>query len=161
MEKRYEGKWSTSMLADCCSTLFINAPEQLFKRQAKQSRKQKRTFIVKCLLYIFLKYVINVCGFLRNRSQFCVFLVIFVLSASKLIRNCYYYLRSIKSIKICCPVLSVMMQHRLPVYTTWHYCDARSKYLITRQNLSFRVFTYFPNFMEPDFSVAYSQGVAT
>jgi len=31
----------------------------------------------------------------------------------------------------CVSVLSVMMQHRLPVYTTWHYCDARSKYLIT------------------------------
>jgi len=27
-------------------------------------------FIVKCLMYIFRKYIINVCGFLRNRSQF-------------------------------------------------------------------------------------------
>jgi len=44
-------------------------------------------FIVTCLMYIFLKYTINFCGFLRNRSQFRVFIVIFVLSASKLIRN--------------------------------------------------------------------------
>jgi len=58
-------------------------------------------------MYIFLKYIINVCGFLRNRSQFRVFIVIFVLSASKLIRDGYYYLRSITSVKICCPVLVV------------------------------------------------------
>jgi len=57
-------------------------------------------------MYIFLKYIINVCGFLRNRSQFWVFIVIFVLNASKLIRNGFYYLRSIKSVKICCPVSS-------------------------------------------------------
>jgi hypothetical protein len=49
------------------------------KRQARRSRKQKRTFIFKCLMDIFLKYIINVCGFLRNRSQFWVFIVIFVL----------------------------------------------------------------------------------
>jgi len=70
MEKRYQGKSSTSMLADCCLTLIRNAPEQLHKRQAMRSRKKKRTFIVTCLMYIFLKYIINVCGFLRNRSQF-------------------------------------------------------------------------------------------
>jgi len=56
-------------------------------------------------MYIFLTYIINVCGFLRNRSQFWVFMVIYVFSASKLIRNCYKYLRSITSVKICCPVL--------------------------------------------------------
>ena len=39
MEKRYQGKWSTSMLADYCWTLIRNAPEQLHKRQAKRSRK--------------------------------------------------------------------------------------------------------------------------
>ena len=38
MEKRDQGKWSTCMLADCCSTLARNAPEQLLKRQAKTSR---------------------------------------------------------------------------------------------------------------------------
>ena len=48
--------------------------------------------------------IINACGFLRNRSQFCVFIVIFVLSASKLIRNGCYYRRNITSAKICCPV---------------------------------------------------------
>jgi len=58
-------------------------------------------------MYIFLKYIKNVCGFLRNRSQFCVFIVIFVLSASKLIRNGYYHPRIMKSVKICCPVLVV------------------------------------------------------
>ena len=58
------------------------------------------------MLYIFLKYIRIVCGFLRNRSQFWVFIVIFQLRALKLIRNGYYYLRSIKSVKICCPVLS-------------------------------------------------------
>jgi hypothetical protein len=56
-------------------------------------------------MYILLKYIINVCGFLRNRGQFWVFIVIFVLSASKLIRNGYYYLRSLRSVKICCPVV--------------------------------------------------------
>jgi hypothetical protein len=39
MEKRCQGKWSTSMLADYCWTLARNAPEQLHKRQAKRSRK--------------------------------------------------------------------------------------------------------------------------
>jgi len=56
-------------------------------------------------MYIFLKYIINVCGFLRNRSQFWVFIVVFVLIASKLIRNDYYYLRSITSVRIYCPSL--------------------------------------------------------
>jgi len=77
------------------------------KRQAKQSSKKKRTFIVKCLMDTFLKYLINVCGSLKNRSKFWVSIVIFVPSASKLIRNSYYYLRSTTSVKICCPVLSV------------------------------------------------------
>jgi hypothetical protein len=27
MEKRYQGKWSTSILGDCCWTLARNAPE--------------------------------------------------------------------------------------------------------------------------------------
>ena len=39
MEKRYQGKWSNSILADYRSTLAKNAPEQLHKRQAKRSRK--------------------------------------------------------------------------------------------------------------------------
>ena len=39
MEKRYQGKWSTPMLADYCWTLARNAPEQLREQQAKQSRK--------------------------------------------------------------------------------------------------------------------------
>ena len=39
MEKRYQGKWSTSTLADYSWTLVRNAPEQLHKRQAKRSRK--------------------------------------------------------------------------------------------------------------------------
>jgi len=56
-------------------------------------------------MYIFLKYIINVCGLLRNRSQFSVFVVIFVLSALKLTRSSYYYLRSITSVKMCYPVV--------------------------------------------------------
>jgi hypothetical protein len=40
MEKLYQGKWSTCMLADYYSwTLTRNTPEQLHKRQAKRSRK--------------------------------------------------------------------------------------------------------------------------
>jgi len=39
MEKKYQGKWSTSMLIDYCWSLARNAPEQLHKRQAKRSRK--------------------------------------------------------------------------------------------------------------------------
>jgi hypothetical protein len=38
MEEGYQGKWLTSMLADYCSTLARNTPEQLHKRQAKRSR---------------------------------------------------------------------------------------------------------------------------
>ena len=56
---------------------------------------------------IFLKYVKNVCGFLKNRSQFWVFIDTFVLSASKLIRNGYCYLRSTKSVKTSCPIQSL------------------------------------------------------
>jgi len=120
MEKRYQGKWSTSMLADYCWVLTRNAPEQLHKQQAKQSRDYKRTFILKCLMYIFLKYIINVCGFLRNHSQFWVFIIIFMLSGLILIRNGYYYFRSITSVKICCPVYSVYVPH---YSKTWQKCD--------------------------------------
>ena len=38
MEQRYQGKWSTTMLADYCWTLPRDAPEQLYKRQAKKSK---------------------------------------------------------------------------------------------------------------------------
>jgi len=38
-EKRYQGKWSTSMLVEYCWTFAKNGPEQLHKRQAKRSRK--------------------------------------------------------------------------------------------------------------------------
>jgi hypothetical protein len=38
MEKKYQGKWSTSMLADYCWTLTRNAPEQLHKLQAVKSQ---------------------------------------------------------------------------------------------------------------------------
>jgi hypothetical protein len=36
MEKRYQGNWSTSMLADYCRSLARNAPEQLHKRQSSE-----------------------------------------------------------------------------------------------------------------------------
>jgi hypothetical protein len=39
MEKRYQGKRSTFVLADHCWTLARNSSEQLHKRQAKRSRK--------------------------------------------------------------------------------------------------------------------------
>jgi hypothetical protein len=39
MGKRYQRKWSTSMLAVSCWTLAKNVHEQLHKRQAKRSRK--------------------------------------------------------------------------------------------------------------------------
>jgi hypothetical protein len=39
MEKRYQGKWSTAMLADYCWTIIRDAPEQPHKRQAKRIRK--------------------------------------------------------------------------------------------------------------------------
>jgi hypothetical protein len=39
MEKRYQGKWPTSMLVDYCWTLARNALEQLHERQAKRNRK--------------------------------------------------------------------------------------------------------------------------
>lgn len=39
MEQRYQGKWSTSMLADYCWTISRDAPQVHYKRQAKRSRK--------------------------------------------------------------------------------------------------------------------------
>ena len=51
-------------------TLARNAPEQLQKRQAKGNRKEKMTFIIKCLMYIFLKYIINVADFLETVANF-------------------------------------------------------------------------------------------
>jgi hypothetical protein len=51
MEKRYQGKWSTSMLADYCWTLIINAPEQLHKRQAKLKSQVEADF------YRYMSYV--------------------------------------------------------------------------------------------------------
>jgi len=100
MEKRYQGKWSSSMLADCCWTLDRSGPEQLHKRKAKRSRR--RTWIITCLLYRFVKCVINICRFRRNRSQFWVFIFP---SFSKLIRNGYYYVRSMTSVNVCCPLI--------------------------------------------------------
>jgi hypothetical protein len=41
--------------------LARNAPEQLFKRQAKRIRKYKWTFIATCLMYTYLKCILNVC----------------------------------------------------------------------------------------------------
>ena len=58
MEKRYQGKWSTCMLADYCWTLVRNAPEQLHKRQAKINKwillPQKRN-VSKNLLSSFIE----------------------------------------------------------------------------------------------------------
>jgi hypothetical protein len=58
-------------------------------------------------VHIF-KHIISVCGYLRNRSQFSVFIVIYVLSTSILIRDGYYYLRSKISLKIFCPVRQLL-----------------------------------------------------
>lgn len=38
MEKRYQGKWSPSMLADYCWTVTRDAPDVAYKRQAKRRR---------------------------------------------------------------------------------------------------------------------------
>ncbi|GBM61148.1 hypothetical protein AVEN_26747-1 [Araneus ventricosus] len=38
-EKRYQGNWSTPMLADYCWTLIKNASHVHYKRQAKRNRK--------------------------------------------------------------------------------------------------------------------------
>lgn len=38
MEKRYQGKWNPSMLADYCWTLVRDAPETIYKRVAKRQR---------------------------------------------------------------------------------------------------------------------------
>lgn len=43
MEQRYQGKWSTSMLADYCWTLRRDAPEQVYKRQAKKLKIKSMT----------------------------------------------------------------------------------------------------------------------
>jgi len=44
MERRYQGKWSTSKLTDYCWTLTRNAPEQLHKRQAKAKSQVEADF---------------------------------------------------------------------------------------------------------------------
>jgi hypothetical protein len=36
MEKRYQGKWSSSMLADYCWTVTRDSPGLAYKRQAKR-----------------------------------------------------------------------------------------------------------------------------
>jgi len=34
MEKRYQSKWTSSMLADCCCTLKRDVPEAKFRRKS-------------------------------------------------------------------------------------------------------------------------------
>jgi hypothetical protein len=36
MEKRYQNKWSSSMLADYCWTVTMESPGLVYKRQAKR-----------------------------------------------------------------------------------------------------------------------------
>jgi hypothetical protein len=38
MEKRYQGKWSSSMLTDYCWTVTKDSPGLAYKRQAKKQR---------------------------------------------------------------------------------------------------------------------------
>lgn len=40
MEKRYQGKWTSAMLADYCWTCIRDAPEVTYKRQAKKRKKE-------------------------------------------------------------------------------------------------------------------------
>lgn len=40
MEKRYEGKWSPTLLADYCWTIARDAPDVAYKRQAKRRRSK-------------------------------------------------------------------------------------------------------------------------
>jgi hypothetical protein len=88
-------------------------------------------------MYIFLKYVINVFGFLRNRSQFWVLIVIFVLNASELIRNGYYYPWSVTSVNICCAVLFVSCPNGYGVIITYE-ADIRRR-------VKFRYYYSFQN----------------
>ncbi|GBN42009.1 hypothetical protein AVEN_182619-1 [Araneus ventricosus] len=41
MEKRYQGNWSTVMLAGYCWTLIRDTPHVHYKRQAKRNRKSE------------------------------------------------------------------------------------------------------------------------
>jgi len=44
MKERYQGKWSTSTLADCCWTLARNSPEQLQKGTSKAKSQVEADF---------------------------------------------------------------------------------------------------------------------
>jgi len=39
MEQKYQGTWSTKILADYCWTISKDAPEQLYKKKAKKSKE--------------------------------------------------------------------------------------------------------------------------
>ena len=80
--------------------LFIDSSKLSLKAVLLHNGNQLPT----CCMYILLYYIRNYCGFLRNRSQFCVFIVIFVFSTLKSLRNGYFNLRGMTFIKICCPV---------------------------------------------------------
>jgi len=44
MEKRYQEKWSNSLLADYCQTLARNAPQQLHKATGKVKSQVEADF---------------------------------------------------------------------------------------------------------------------
>jgi hypothetical protein len=46
MEKRYQGKWKCSVLADYCWTLARDAPTMEYKRQAKREGGRKKKFVL-------------------------------------------------------------------------------------------------------------------
>jgi hypothetical protein len=86
------------------STYFISRLYTHYGRKATDKTVASRIRLSS--FHVWCNCIINVGRFLRNHSQFCVFIVVFVLSASKLIRNGYSYLRSMKSVKSSCPLLS-------------------------------------------------------
>ena len=90
----------------------------------------------------FLKYIINVCVFLRNRNQFSVFLVIFVFSASKLIRNGYYCLRIITTVKICCPLLRVFIALEPNVTVFYTRFDTKNLRMIKTSSILSKIYLF-------------------
>ena len=70
MEKRYQGKWSTSVSA---LTTVGCSPEMLLSSYTTTGKAKLQ---VEVDFYLYMsdvhipKYIINVCGFLRNSSQF-------------------------------------------------------------------------------------------
>ncbi|GBL94397.1 hypothetical protein AVEN_7369-1 [Araneus ventricosus] len=62
MDKRYQGNWSTAVLAEYCWTLVRDAPHVHYKRQAKRNRKSEAYYGIPNMYY-------NICAYIHFSKQ--------------------------------------------------------------------------------------------